>query len=126
MMLFKPKNPQKYNEMSKTELVAHAVRKDNAEIADKWMTAERGAKLLRLGSDFGASLMIGVLRTKWPWLDAIAGTSASIDHLVAVGFGIAAYASDDDDVANASEGICHAGLGPLGQSLGRSIGAMLP
>ena len=122
----KPKDPAKYQALSKGELVDTLVRKDNSDLADKWMSVQQEARLLRLGADAGASFITGILYEVRPSLENIMGTPASLDHIAALGGAIGAYVSKDDDVANAFEGIAHSGLSPLLRAAGRKVGAMVP
>ena len=122
----RPKDPAKYDALSKGELKDALVRKDSSELNEKFMTIQSEQRMLRMGSAAAAALLTGILYEAKPDLENLMGTPASIDHLLALGGAIGAYSSDDDDVANACEGISMTGMVPLLRNLGRSIGGLIP
>ena len=123
-MKLKTVNPDKFNVMSKSELKDQLVRRETREAQDKLEANQTEARLLRLGSALGASLLTGILYEKKPSLESIMGTPVSLDHFLLLGGSIGAFLSDDDEVANASEGIANAGLVPLMRNAGRKIGGV--
>lgn len=125
-MKLKPKDPAKYDALSKTEMREHLVKNDAKEFNEKWMTAQGEARLLRMGAAGGAAVLTGILYEVKPDLENLAGTPCSLDHLLALGFAVGAYASKDEDTANACEGISLACGIPLARKLGKMIGGYLP
>lgn len=123
-MKLKTINPDKYNVLSKTDLKDQLLRRDTREAQDKLEATHTEARLLRLSSAAGAALLTGLLYQKKPSLESILGTPVSLDHLLALGGSIGAFMSDDDEVAQASEGIANAGLVPLMRNAGRKIGGL--
>ncbi|MEX1365181.1 MAG: hypothetical protein AB1Z98_18785 [Nannocystaceae bacterium] len=123
-MKLKTINPDKYNVLSKTDLKDQLLRRDMRDSQDKLDAKQSESRLLRMGSAAGASLLTGILYQKKPSLESLMGTPVSLDHLLALGGSVGAFLSDDDDVAQAAEGIANAGLVPLMRKAGRKIGGL--
>jgi len=117
--------PDKYKDLSKTELQEKLVKRDTRDTQDRFMSALSEAKMLRLGSAAGASVLTGLLYEKKPELESLFGSPVSVDHFLAIGGGLAAFLAKDEDVAQASEGIASAGMVPLMRAVGRRIGSSL-
>lgn len=115
--------PDKYKGLSKGELEEKLVKQDTRVTYERFMDALTEAKILRLGSAAGASLLTGILYEKKPELESLFGSPVSIDHFLALGGALGAFIAKDDDVAQASEGIANAGIVPLLRGVGRKLGA---
>ena len=123
-MKLKTINPDKYNVLSKTDLKHQLLRRDVRDSQDKLDTKQSEARLLRMGSAAGASLLTGILYQKKPSLESLMGTPVSLDHLLALGGSVGAFLSEDEDMAQAAEGIANAGLVPLMRAAGRKVGGL--
>lgn len=123
-MKLKTINPDKYNVLSKTDLKDQLLRRDVRDSQDKLDARQSESRLLRMGSAAGASLLTGILYQKKPSLEALMGTPVSLDHLLALGGSVGAFLSEDDDMAQAAEGIANAGLVPLMRAAGRKVGGL--
>ena len=113
--------PDKYDHLSKTELRDQLVRHDTKKSLDKFETQQTEHKILRLGSGAGSALLTGAVYQKWPSLEALMGTPASVDHLLAVGGAVGAFVAEDEEVAAASEGIATMAISHLLRNMGRKV-----
>lgn len=114
----------KYDHLSKTELRDKLVQHDSRKTQGEFMSKLTEHKMLRMASGVGAAFLTGVLYEKKPGLESLMGTPASFDHLLAVGGAFAAFLTDDEEVASASEGIANVGLSHLFRSMGRKVGGV--
>lgn len=126
MFKLKTQDPAKYQALSKGELVDKIVRRDAQELNEKWMTKQQESRVIRMGATAGASFLTGLLYEVKPSLESIAGTPASLDHLLALGGAVGAYLVEDPEAADALEGIANAGMAPLLRGMGRKVGGLLP
>ncbi len=124
-MKIKPVKLEKYKELNKRELADQLVRRDVSDVKSSLEEQQQQGRIIRMGSAGIASFVIGILYAKKPELESIMGTPLSLDHLYALGGSVAAFLIDDDEQANAAEGIGIAGLVPLLRDGGRKVGGMV-
>ncbi|MCH9682012.1 MAG: hypothetical protein K0V04_11300 [Deltaproteobacteria bacterium] len=124
-MKLKTVKPEKYKELTKGELADQLVRRDVSEVRTSLEEQQQQGRVIRMGSAGIAALLTGIVYAKKPELESIMGTPVSLDHLVALGGTVAAFMIDDDEQANAAEGIGLAGLVPLLRDGGRKVGGMV-
>lgn len=122
MMKLATVRTDKYQDLSKGELQQQLVKRDSKAHQERFMDQLTEAKLLRMGSAAGAAILTGLLYERKPGMESLFGSPVSVDHLLALGGGFAAFFVDDDDYAQVAEGIANVGLVPLFRSMGRKVG----
>ena len=114
----------KYDHLSTRELRDKLVQHDSRKTQGEFMSKLTEHKMLRMASGVGTAFLTGVLYQKKPGMESLMGTPASFDHLLAIGGGLAAFLTDDEEVAAASEGVANVGLSHLFRSMGRKVGGV--
>ncbi len=123
-MKLKTINPEKYNVLSKTELKDQLLRRDTKESQEKVEASELESRVIRMGTTAAAALLTGILYQKKPSLESLLGTPVSLDHFMVLGGSAVAFLAEDEQLAQAAEGVANAGLVPLLRDMGRKVGGL--
>ncbi|MCH9681297.1 MAG: hypothetical protein K0V04_07685 [Deltaproteobacteria bacterium] len=123
-MKIKTVKPEKYQDLSKGELKEQLMKRDVSDVRQSVEDQQQQGRLTRMGAAAAASVLTGLLYEKKPSLESIMGSPVSLDHLAALGGAVGAFMVDDDQVADALEGLAQAGMVPLLRGMGRKVGGM--
>ena len=115
-------NPDKYDVLSKTELKDALKKRDTKALVQTQEAKAVEHRVVRLGTTAAVALLTGLLYQKKPALESLMGTPASFDHILAFGASAVAFLSEDEQVAQAAEGVANVGLVPLLRAAGRKVG----
>ncbi len=124
VMKIKKLNTEKYQPLSKGELKEQLIKRDMSAVNDSLVNQQQQGRIIRMGSAGIASLLTGILYEKKPGLESLMGSPVSLDHLYALGGAAAAFLLDDDEMADAAEGLALAGMVPLLRGAGRKVGGL--